>query len=48
MFVGFVAGGLAAVAVSIVFPKTWAKGVAWIRGFWDKVKEVEKDTPEVK
>lgn len=44
----FILGGLAAVVVSIVFPNTWTKGVTWIRGFWDKVKEVEKDTPEVK
>jgi hypothetical protein len=44
----FVLGGFAAVVVSIAFPNTWQKGVTWVRGFWDKVQDVEKDTPEVK
>lgn len=44
----FLAGGLAAVLLSIFFPNMWQKGVTWIRGFWNKVQEVEKDDPEVK
>ena len=36
---GFVIGVAGTVAVSIFFPVTYAKFVAYVRGFWDKAKE---------
>lgn len=36
---GFVLGVVGTVAVSIFFPKSYAKFVTFVRGFWDKAKE---------
>ena len=39
-------GFATAVVVSVFFPVTYAKFVAYVRSFWDKVKDAEDNTSE--
>jgi hypothetical protein len=43
---GFVLGFAAAVIMSVVFPVTYGKFMAYVTSFWNKVKEDENTTPE--
>lgn len=36
---GFAVGIVVTVGVSVAFPVTYAKFVAYVRGFWNKAKE---------
>lgn len=45
---GLFLGGVATLCVAVFFPVTFQKFVTFVRGFWVKAVEAEKDTPEVK